>query len=269
MRSAIPLLALLSVSLPGLSAQKTQPQAPAGKEDWTSTFAVENGELTTTGRNPFFVLEPGYQLVLEGGSARLTITVLGETRTLAGVETRVVEERETNSGKLVEVSRNYFAISKRTASVYYFGEDVDIYKNGKVTGHEGGWLAGVNGARFGLMMPGEPRVKERYYQEFAPEIAMDRAEIVSASRTVSTPAGVFRNCLETAETSPLEPGTKEAKYYAGGIGLVREGALKLVRHGMVVHSAGYAPPAGHTPEMLSNHAAHGSQNDDEGEQHHR
>jgi hypothetical protein len=29
----------------------------------------------------------------------------------------------------------------------------------------------------------------------------------------------------------LEPGEKEYKYYAAGIGLVREGSLKLVKYG--------------------------------------
>jgi hypothetical protein len=36
-----------------------------------------------------------------------------------------------------------------------------MYKNGKVSGHEGAWLAGVNGARFGLMIPGKPSVGAR------------------------------------------------------------------------------------------------------------
>ena len=87
-------------------------------------------------------MEPGYQLVLEDGDERLTITVLNETKMVDGVETRIVEERETKGGQPVEVSRNYFAISKRTNSVFYFGEDVDDYKDGKVAGHGGSWLAG-------------------------------------------------------------------------------------------------------------------------------
>jgi hypothetical protein len=35
--------------------------------------------------------------------------VLDETKTVDGVETRIVEERETVNGKPIEVSRNYFA----------------------------------------------------------------------------------------------------------------------------------------------------------------
>jgi hypothetical protein len=230
MRHALTILVAACLTVIAAAAQR--PRLPQLDTDgWTSTFAVEPGELAATGRNPYFILEPGYQLILEGGSVRLAVTVLDATRMVAGVETRVVEERETDKGNPIEISRNYFAISTRTNSVFYFGEDVDAYKNGKVTSHEGGWLAGVSGARFGLAMPGEPQPKAKYYQEIAPRVAMDRAEIISMNATVTTPAGVFANCLETEETTPLEPGTKEAKFYARGIGLVQDGSLKLVRHG--------------------------------------
>lgn len=51
------------------------------------------------------------------------------------------------------------------------------------------------------------------------------------SETVRTPAAQFTNCLKVEETTPLDPGNKEYKYYAAGIGLVQDGALKLVKHG--------------------------------------
>jgi len=198
---------------------------------WTVEFHLDKDELSTIGRNPHFILEPGYYLVLENGAERVTITVLNSTKRVGEIETRVVEEKETKGGKLVEISRNYYAIGKRTNSVYYFGEDVDMYKNEKVVGHDGSWLAGASGARFGLMMPGIILLRSRYYQELAPGVAMDRAEIVSMSETVRTPAAQFTNCLKVEETTPLEPATKEHKYYAAGIGLVQDGELKLVKHG--------------------------------------
>src|SRR5213594_3685377 len=197
--------------------------------DWTSAFLVEPDELTSVGRNPYFILEPGYTLVLEGEGARLTITVLNETKKVDGIETRVVEERETKDGKLIEVARNYFAISKRTNDVFYFGEDVDMYKDGKVVNHDGSWLSGVNGSKFGLMMPGRVLMHSRYYQEVAPKIAMDRATIVSVTETVKTPAGEFKNCVKVKETSPLTRFTTEYKYYAPGIGMVSDGSMNLVK----------------------------------------
>jgi hypothetical protein len=218
---------------------RTEGQAPpkdakVEKDDrtWTDDFPVEPGELGPTGRNPYFILEPGYFLVLAKGNEELTITVLDETKKVDGVETRVVEERETNKGKLVEISRNFFAISNRTNNVYYFGEEVDLYMDGKIVGHEGAWLSGVKGARFGLMMPGTPLVGGRYYNEIAPEVAMDRSEIVSMKETVETIGGTFKNCLKVEETNPLEPGNKEYKYYARGVGLINDDNAELIKYGM-------------------------------------
>jgi hypothetical protein len=83
------------------------------------------------------------------------------------------------------------------------------------------------------MMPGTPLVGGRYYQEIAPKVAVDRAEILSTNETVETPAGAFKNCLKLEETNPLEPGTKEYKYYAPGIGLAVDDKLELVQHGFL------------------------------------
>ena len=221
----------------GLALANAAHAAKAKSEPaFTDTFTVDKADLVSNGANRYFMLTPGFQLVLEGTpdgkKTVLTITVLNETKLVDGVETRVVEEKETENGQLIEISRNYFAISKRTNDVFYFGEDVDIYKNGKITSHEGAWLSGVAGARFGLMIPGSPLLGARYQQEVAPGVALDRAEVVSVSETFETPAGKFTNCLKTAESSALEKGNAE-KLYAPGIGLIFDGELKLVKSGRV------------------------------------
>jgi hypothetical protein len=212
------------------------PSVIAGSPAFTDSFETDKAHFASTGRNRFFVMEPGYQLVLEGkdkGKAIvLTITVLNETKLVDGVETRVIEEKETANGQVAEISRNYFAISTNTSDVFYFGEDVDIYKDGKVAGHEGAWLSGVNGGRFGMMVPGTPLLGARYQQEVAPKVAMDRAEVVSLTETLQTPAGKFEKCLKTEESSALESG-KEHKIYAPGIGLICDGSLKLTKYGHV------------------------------------
>lgn len=72
-------------------------------------------------------------------TGRVQIAVLPDTEVIAGVETRVVEEREWLDGNLVEISRNCVAQAS-DGTVCYFGEDVDDYRNGIVSGHAGGWL---------------------------------------------------------------------------------------------------------------------------------
>jgi hypothetical protein len=197
--------------------------------DFRDTFTVDKARLADRGAGTYFILEPGYALVLEDGKDTLTITVLDETKVVDGVRCRIVVERETKGGKLEEVSRNYFAIDEATGDAYYFGEDVDMYDwNGKITGHEGSWLSGVNGATFGLLLPGQPTVGARYQQESAPRVAMDRAEVVSITEDVKVPAGTFAGCLKTKESSGLESDV-EVKLYAPRVGLLKDGAFKLVR----------------------------------------
>jgi len=203
------------------------------KSSWQQEFPISSCNMQTSGKNPYFILEPGFQLVLEGGGTKVEITVLNETKTVNNVATRVVEEREWKSGQLHEVAKNYFAFCEQTKDVYYFGEDVDYYENGKVVKHDGTWLAGVNGNKPGLIMPGAPKVNMKYYQEIAPGVAMDRAEIVSLTETCKTPAGTFSACMKVKEGSAIEILATEYKFHAPGIGLVADEDLRLVKYGFV------------------------------------
>ena len=213
---------LLLATVAALAAQ------PA--KDFQSDFAVEKKNLGITGNNPYFPLTPGYVLSYRHGKDTDTLTVLNEVKVVDGVQTRVVEDRELKNGTLVELTRDYYALDSATNDVYYMGEDVDVYKNGKVVSHEGAWLSGVKGAKFGLMMPGTPRAGHKFYQEKAPGVGMDRAEIISADEKVTTPAGTFEHCVHTVETSALETGLHDHKWYAPSVGPVKDAEMLLVKY---------------------------------------
>ena len=157
-------LALISVTL---SALLPGPLAAQTAKDFQSVFTVDKKTLGVKGANSYFNLTPGYTLAYRHGKDTDTLTVLNETKIIDGVETRVVEDRELKNGQLIELTRDYYAIDSGTNDVYYFGEDVDVYENGKVVGHEGAWLSGVKGAKFGMMMPGTPKAGQKFYQEVA------------------------------------------------------------------------------------------------------
>ncbi len=211
-------------------------QSKTAGNEFTASLMQDSCSFTTTGRNPYFILEPGYRLRLEGieknDTTRLVITVLNETRKIGNTETRVVEENESVNGKIVEISRNFFAFCKQTGAVYYFGEEVDIYKDGKIVSHDGAWLAEGNN-KAGVALPGLVLLGSRYYQEIAPGIAMDRAEIVSITEILNTPSAKFSNVVKIAETTPLEPKDISYKFYAPGIGLIKDDKLVLTGYGFI------------------------------------
>jgi hypothetical protein len=223
MPKMLPLLIAVTIGTAGTITRTNTPQVASR---WRDRFTVEKTDLVATGNNPYITMQPGRVLKLAHGNDTLTISVLGDTERVDGVPTGILEERETRNGALAEVSRNFMATDRNTGDVYYFGEDVDNYKHGKVVNHESAWRAGVAGAKFGLMIPAKPSVGQRFYQEIAPKIAMDRVEVLSIDETIRTPAGTFEHCVHLRETSPLERDVSN-KYYAPGVGIIKDDEFEL------------------------------------------
>ncbi len=205
--------------------------------EFSSDLGRDGCTFATTGSHPYFPLWPGYSLAFEGEElddedelveVSAIITVLSATEMVDGILTRVVEEVEMEDGELVEISRNFFAQCRETGAVWYFGEDVDDYEDGEIVGHSGVWRAGVDGAQAGIQLPGTPLIGARYFQEIAPGIAEDQAEIVSLDETLTVPAGTFDDVLKVVEGSGLDPEDFSEKWYVQGIGLIKDDPLDLV-----------------------------------------
>jgi hypothetical protein len=82
-------------------------------------------------------------------------------------------------------------------------------------------------------MPGTILLGSRYYQEIAPDVALDKAKIVKMNQTVNVPVGSFDNVIKMIETNDLEPGIEEANLYAPGVGQIIDNDMKLVRYGYI------------------------------------
>jgi hypothetical protein len=200
-------------------------QTPA---PWQSSFPVKKSNMGIQGNNPYLPLTPGTQWTYKQKDEFEVITVLDRTKIIDGVECRAVEDREEVGGKLTELTLDYYAIDQTTNDIYYMGEDVDEYKDGKVVGHEGSWLSGINGATFGMLLPGTPQLGQRFYQEQGPD-AKDRIEIKSTSERITTPTGTFEHCILVEESSAIEKGVSR-KWYARGIGAVKDAEMDLVTY---------------------------------------
>ena len=178
--------------------------------------------------NPLLPLAYLKQDILEGtdGGVKVRIerTMLPKkhkTFTIAGqkVESLVMEDREFKDGKLEEVTLDYFAQDDE-GNVYYLGEDVDEYENGKIKGHSGAWLLGKDTQNPGVIIPAHPKVGDKFKSEDVNKEINEDDEIISVNETVSVPAGTYENCVKVKES--LADGTTEFKFYAPGVGVVRE-----------------------------------------------
>jgi len=152
-------------------------------------------------------------------------TVTNQTKLIAGVLAVVVRARTFDDGVLIEDTLDFHA-QDMSGNVWYLGEDTKAFEyddNGKLinTDTSGSFLAGVNGAKAGFIMPANPTIGFNYYQEFAAaDGALDQATILSLNETFTVPVGSFTNVLRTEETSELEPGVLENKLYAKGVGQI-------------------------------------------------
>ena len=175
--------------------------------------------------NPYLPLAVGNEWVYKATGddpETITVTVTDETKVVAGVTTTVVHDVVTGpDGKVIEDTRDWFA-QDADGNVWYFGEDTREYDERGRVDEAGSWEAGVDGAEAGLVMPAEPRVGDAYRQEWYPGEAEDKARVVSVDATVDIAFGDYERVLETEDTTSLEPGLVERKYYARGVGLVLE-----------------------------------------------
>ena len=150
-----------------------------------------------------------------------TVTVTNQKITIDGVQCVVVKDVVQEGNKIVESTKDYFAQDK-DGNVWYFGEDTKAFDAGGVS-FEGTWRAGVDNAAPGIIMLADPQKGDAYFEENAPGVAVDQAEVTSLDASASVPLGTFnKDCLQTLNSSVLFPGDIESKFYAPGIGSVLE-----------------------------------------------
>lgn len=181
--------------------------------------------------NQYLPLSPGtvrlYQGESEDGPETIVYEVLEETRDVDGVTCVVVQDRVFMEDLLIEDTHDWFA-QDDDGIVWYLGEDVINYEyddDDNVTGsdNEGAWEGGVDGAIPGIVMKATFVVGDSYQQEYYEGEAEDMARILALDFQFELEDGsVYENCLKTRDWNPFEPDDKENKYYAPGVGMIRE-----------------------------------------------
>ncbi len=202
---------------------------------------IEAADFSSAIDNPMFNLPTGklmvYEAKTEDGLERVEIRIRPDTRKIMGIDTLIYNDRVFVDGQLVEETNDYLAQHK-DGSVWYFGEAVDNYVDGKFKDHAGGWIAGEDGALPGIWIKGKQVVGDSYRMEFYKGKAEDMAKVLETGLTVKVAAGTFKNCTKVYEWTPLEADAKENKYYCPDVGgqalsehLVDKVRVELVKFG--------------------------------------
>ncbi len=204
-------------------------------DDRMPNISVENFSNSTLIDNQYFPLTPGttltYQTTVGEDQEIIIIDILADTREVMGITTVVVRDRvyingDENTGLLVEDTHDWFA-QDDDGNVWYMGEDVDNYdeETGEFLDNEGAWEAGVDGAVPGIQMKATPRVGDSYHQEYWQGEAEDLAAIVGLDVALTLADDSMYSTLKAIEWNPLEEDSTEFKYFAPGIGFIREEKL--------------------------------------------
>jgi hypothetical protein len=220
---------------------RTDNETAAGSPDSSGdTEAINPADFSATITHPLFPLSSarntefaGREKKDDGGTTEVRVVsrLLDKTDTIAGVTVTAVEVTEHKDGQLHELTEDYYA-QHSDGTVWYFGERVTNYKDGKPADHDGTWLAGESGYRPGVFMPAIPTVGQEFAPEQIPGLADERAKVLELGVEVTVPAGKFTGCMKTEDRDLLDQKT-EFKFYCPRAGLVREespkGSSELIR----------------------------------------
>jgi hypothetical protein len=186
--------------------------------------------------NRWLPLVPGTNTVLRGSVQAddgtlhrhsIVATVTDLTKTINGVRTLVVFERDFDDGQLQE-SELAFEAQDRVGRVWNIGEYPEEYENGKLTGAPSTWLSGVAGATAGVGMLANPQPHTPpYLQGRAPAVDFfDCGQVAKTHQHVCVPVGCFNDVLVIDEWDPLDPeGGHQLKYYAPHVGSIKVAAV--------------------------------------------
>lgn len=194
-------------------------------------FDANNFSDPTHIDNEWYPLAPGTQWVFEGSTIeggleiphRIIFTVTDLTKEINGVRTVVAWIEDWSDEQLVESEIAFYA-QDDDGNVWYLGEYPEEYENGKFVDAPA-WIAGLKGARAGIMMKTQPQAgAPSYSQGWGPAVNWtDRAQVTEVGQQSCVPVDCYDDVIITEEFNLEEAGAFQLKYYARGVGQVQVG----------------------------------------------
>jgi hypothetical protein len=223
------LLSALALTLSACGGEESSEAATTATE---KDFDRGNFSDSTKIDNQFSPLVPGTQFIYEGRSNRghgrrphrVVFTVTDLTKEVDGVRSVVLWDQDINAGKLLEGELALFA-QDDDGNLWNMGEfPAEFDENGKFEGAPDSWVSGLDGAKAGILMRGNPKTgTPSYHQGLAPKIGFqDVAKVAKTDQRNCVPTDCYDDVLVTDETNPAEPDDgHQLKYYAPDVGNIR------------------------------------------------
>lgn len=177
-----------------------------------------------------------YMTETEAGVETIIKEVLKETRVVAGITCVVVRDRMFLDDLLIEDTFDWYT-QDDDGHIWHMGEEVINYgydDEGNLvdTNSDGSWEAGKDVAGVGsiaepgILITAVPVMGDSYRQEYYEGEAEAMAEVIELDVEVALEDGtVYTGCVKTLEWNPLEQDSEEYKYYAPGVGIIKEETL--------------------------------------------
>jgi hypothetical protein len=205
------------------------------------SFERDYANLRTT--NPFFPLAIGSQWEFRSESQTTKVRVLNATKLIDEVRCVVVRDEVSEDGVVIEGTNDWFA-QARDGAVWYCGEETATFetfagdrpRKPELVSIDGSFKAGRDGDKPGIIFLAKPRPGQTYVEESSLANAEDATEVLSVKYAYGKDPTLDQlvpkklaqllcaagDCVVTKNSSPLDPGTFERKYYARGIGVFLE-----------------------------------------------
>jgi hypothetical protein len=225
-----------AVAAAALSVAASMPGC-GGDEDGTSSpppgtqtrFDPDNFGDPVADVNKWLPLKVGTQWVREGFTDvgnrrvphRVISTVTDVSREIEGVSTVALMDQDIDGGQIVQQSLDYLAQDEQ-GNVWYLGSYTEEYEGGQFVNATDAWLAGVKGAKPGILMQADARTGTPPYFVAQPpggEEEVDVAQVVETGQSECVPFKCYKDVLVIREGKEAAPDN-EFKYYAPGVGQI-------------------------------------------------
>ena len=195
------------------------PVAPENDRVDTGTPAFTHPDSITNLLHPTSRIDQAiYGGQVDGKPFRTEVTLMPGTRPIPSrgttVDTRIIQYVAYLDGRIHEVAIDWYAQAD-DGSVWYFGEDVFNFEDGRVADTKGTWVASDK-TPAAMIMPAQPRTGDVYRPENAPGIAFEEVRVDKVGQEVAGPSGKISGAIEVSELHM--DGTREGKVFAPGYG---------------------------------------------------